>query len=681
MCARVRGRVRLPDERAEMTELILAGSAVILALLLAARGAWKGDLVVALVLCCVGLGLAALLFAPGIRGRQAHRDLIIKATPTIDHGRDGYVGSAECMACHEGEHVAWHASFHRTMTSRADEAIVHGDFNNRKEHFHGRDYELTNEDGRYFVKMADPTFEWNNHGAVRDPSKDSTLKPPMVTKEIVMTTGSHHQQVYWVEGGKNPVTDEPLGQLDYMPLVWLIEDQRWVPFRDIFMWYPGRPEHLRLWNYTCIHCHSTHGVPAPERLESGAYSYDTRAAELGISCEGCHGPGADHIVRNKDPLYRWSDQEERDPTIVNPMDLDHRRASEVCGLCHSITHSRDQNRWYESGFRYRPGDSLEDTEKVLRLGEEASKAFLAERTRESPHFVENSWWPDGMVRVSGREFNGLVETPCYQYGELSCLSCHSVHHYQEADDQLIFGRNDNATCTQCHEDLRSEEAQEQHSHHKAGGSGNSCMDCHMPRTSYGLLKAIRSHEITSPSVESTVTTGRPNACNLCHLDKTLSWTQDALKNWYDTPEVELTDDQKTVSASVLDLLTGDAGNRALVSWHLGWKPAQEVSGTEWMAPYLALHLDDAYSPVRYFAKRSLKTLEAFGEAVKDFDYVGPVAQRQAVRAVVDSLWKGRASARLGGDEAVLLNSDGTLKLELFERLKSLMSKKKMDLGE
>ena len=51
-----------------------------------------------------------------------------------------------------------------------------------------------------------------------------------------------------------------------------------------------------------------------------------------------------------------------------------------------------------------------------------------------------------------------------------------------------------------------------------------CYNCHMPYTSYGLLKALRSHQITGPSVTTSVQTGRPNACNACHLDKPLGWT-------------------------------------------------------------------------------------------------------------------------------------------------------------
>jgi len=133
----------------------------------------------------------------------------------------------------------------------------------------------------------------------------------------------------------------------------------------------------------------------------------------------------------------------------------------------------------------------------------------------------------------------------------------------------------------------------------------------MPHTTYGLLKTIRSHQISSPSVQATIDTGRPNACNLCHLDKTLAWTADRLAAWYGTPRPALGDDETSVAASVLWLLKGDAGQRAIVAQAMGWRAAQEASGAGWLAPYLALTQKDQYDAVRLIASRSAKTLPPF----------------------------------------------------------------------
>ncbi len=56
------------------------------------------------------------------------------------------------------------------------------------------------------------------------------------------------------------------------------------------------------------------------------------------------------------------------------------------------------------------------------------------------------------------------------------------------------------------------------------------------------------------------------------------------------------------------LLSGDAPLRALVAWSAGWEPAQEASGSDWLAPFVARLLADPYGVVRYVAARSLRTL-------------------------------------------------------------------------
>src|SRR5262249_104019 len=138
-----------------------------------------------------------------------------------------------------------------------------------------------------------------------------------------------------------------------------------------------------------------------------------------------------------------------------------------------------------------------------------------------------------------------------------------------------------------------------HTKHQADSAGSSCYNCHMPFTTYGLLKTIRSHQISSPTVQATLQTGRPNACNLCHLDKTLGWSAEHLHDRYGAAVPEMSADDLAVSASVMTLLKGDAGQRAIVGQAMGWGPAQQASGTGWMPPYLALLLTDSYDAVRY----------------------------------------------------------------------------------
>jgi hypothetical protein len=281
---------------------------------------------------------------------------------------------------------------------------------------------------------------------------------------------------------------------------------------------------------------------------------------------------------------------------------------------------------------YRPGDELSATRFIVQptqnLDSPTTRAFLA----EDAGFIRDIFWSDGMVRATGREYNGLIDSPCYKNATderrtLTCFSCHTMHETNDdgravgdwADDQLAPRAAGNAACVQCHEVLkpraqvppRATPAIEAHTHHRADSAGSSCYNCHMPYTTYGLLKTIRSHQISSPSVQTTLATGRPNACNLCHLDKTLEWTAEYLERWYGAAKPPLGDDERAVAASLLSLLKGDAGQRAIVAQSMGWAPAQQASGTGWLTPYLALLAKDTYDAVRYIASRSLHTLPPF----------------------------------------------------------------------
>ena len=56
----------------------------------------------------------------------------------------------------------------------------------------------------------------------------------------------------------------------------------------------------------------------------------------------------------------------------------------------------------------------------------ALKKFISKHGHPHPgkEWLKDRFWSDGMVRVTGREYNGLLDTACIQKGKMSCLSCH-----------------------------------------------------------------------------------------------------------------------------------------------------------------------------------------------------------------------------------------------------------------
>ncbi len=503
-------------------------------------------------LLAVGCVLAALIFAVRAFWTRSEVAAPICKCP-VELPTDGYVGSASCKNCHQDQHSSWYGSYHRTMTQAATQESVLGDFNNV--HLSGKDLDvrLFKQDGKFMVEMN-----------FRHPTISATYP-------VVLTTGSHNRQAYWMA---NP--DDK--QLMILPFMYLRAEKRWIPRhsgyistrsqldapeKDIFKGEYGR------WSVTCIKCHTTHGQPNPLD-EAGSPSAVARVAEFGISCEACHGPGSAHVNAKRQPGAANAVAPES--FIVQPNNLPHDRSSQVCGQCHSIFANRSEdayNHWLRSGDTYRPGDDLfADPIKFIVRGRAElmpnRPAHVADPT------TSGTFWSDGMIRVTGREFNGLIESPCYQRGEMSCLSCHQMH--QKSTDprprsewaagQLKPGMDGNRACVQCHNRFNATTQVTQHTHHLADSSGSKCYNCHMPNTTYGILKATRSHQINSPRVQDSLQTGRPNACNQCHQDKTLAWSADNLANWYKQPKPKLSADDQQIAAMVRWALSGDAGQRS-----------------------------------------------------------------------------------------------------------------------
>jgi hypothetical protein len=582
----------------------------------------------------------------------------------------GYVSSDSCKACHPDQYRSWHHSYHRTMTQLASPETIRGKFNGLTLQLEGDAYHLERRGNEFWVDMVDP--DWRSAQSRRrvigpggDPSLPSSA-PPRAKKQITMLTGSHHMQAYWVasqHGNK---------QFSF-PFTYLFEDERWVPRNDVFLFDPTIRFSHQVWNVGCISCHATAGQP---RQDSKLQLSQTRAAELGIACEACHGPAEQHVQANSDPTRRYALHQsgKSDPTIFNPARHHHVQSAETCGQCHAIRHNLRKDEWNLEGVDYRPGENLEARAPLIQYDGAELYAPGQERKRA---LMEGSFWSDGQVRVSGREFNGLAASGCFKRGELSCLSCHSLHHYQSNDDQLAAGMESNRACLQCHTDFSRK--LEEHTHHRAGSSGSLCYNCHMPHTTYGLLKAIRSHTIDSPRVNTSLKTGRPNACNLCHLDQTLEWTSSKLHDWYSQPQERLSDEHKSTSAALHWLLTGDAGQRAVVAWHFGWEPAKEISGTFWMPPHLAQLLVDPYSAVRYITQRSLRRYSGFENF--SYDFIAPTVERAQARDRALEIWRGTASPTNRPRDSVLLQPNGLVQEDKVKGLLDQRDNRRMELFE
>lgn len=571
---------------------------------------------------------------------------------------NGFIGSASCQECHPGEHQSWHTSYHRTMTQTISADTAPTAIENTSVELDGHVYLFEkNSAGEYSVELDDPT-----------------LQGMRVKRPLVLMTGSHHMHVFWYES-----------DFDFapalLPILYLIKENKWIPRHSAFLRPPDFPSGIELgrWNTSCSNCHATH---TRHPLLDGTNIRSTQVVEFGISCEECHGPAEEHVRYHREATASTDDL-----SMVNPQHLPAETRSDLCGHCHGVTVSNwdvvSVDDFLRDGCGFRPGNSLLEHGELELVTANPKVA----RTKALQLFVEDDvdiasyFWPDGEVRVSGREFNGLVESPCFKNGDLSCISCHQLHEKDVSrqdewkDDQLKVHMRGNQACIQCHDTAK--DYGPAHTHHAVGSSGSECMNCHMPHTVYGLLKTIRSHRITSPSVSTTLATGRPNACNLCHLDQSLEWTARHLNQWHGHPVPDLVDEQTATSAAVLHLLKGDAAQRAIAVSAFAWKPAQQVSGTEWMPPLLLIGMEDPYDAIRLISYRSLRTLPQWSDFTFD-----PVASREdRIQITGPAIRDLKKNMRSTPRSSVLFNSDGSFDAVQASRLLLSRDHREIDLQE
>lgn len=613
------------------------------------RRMW-GLIVVVVLACLAGI----VFYGPVVEGDAKPLSLSqsgLKATRYLPRiiKQDGFVSSDQCRSCHPSHYSSWHDSYHRTMTQVATAKSVQAPFDDITLEATGLTCRLEQRGDEFWAEMPDMDVE----SALQDAGYDLydpgvRVQIPNVWRRIVMTTGSHHLQGYWVASHRGR-------ELFQFPFIYNLHEKQWVPVEDVFIRPPQGSRRLAVWNTNCIQCHALNGKPG---LNDDVFNSST--TELGISCEACHGPGDDHIRKHQNPLARYQRRgsNELDDTIVNPARCSSQVSSQICGQCHSSFTARDYDDWAQNGLGFRAGGSLEEKRHMFH--------FTSERAREmNAELAAAAYWQDGTCRTGGREYMAMVESPCFKHEDparqMSCLSCHSMHD-SDPNDQLARNMEGNEACCQCHESYR--EQLETHTHHAASSSGSLCYNCHMPHSSYALLKAIRSHRVESPSVTTSSRTGKPNGCNQCHLDETLAWTAEHLSDWYGLKSEELNEKEKTVSAAILWLLRGDAAQRAIAAWTFGWEPARQVSGTEWMAPYLAQLLDDPYSAVRFIAFDSLRKADRFSDLT--YDYVAPREKRFEVLKKVFLEWEQLSASRATNNATqLLINSDGSLNRDEF----------------
>ena len=142
-------------------------------------------------------------------------------------------------------------------------------------------------------------------------------------------------------------------------------------------------------------------------------------------------------------------------------------------------------------------------------------------------------FPDGTAHKNRMQGNDFVTSQMLTAHGVACSTCHDVHgtsYYAQ------LRKPANTLCLDCHgpgsPNGPHASTLEAHTHHKTGTAGSDCIACHMPKIAQTIVDwNVRSHtfRFVSPAVAETL--HMPNACNICHTDKSAAWASAALKTW------------------------------------------------------------------------------------------------------------------------------------------------------
>ena len=209
----------------------------------------------------------------------------------------------------------------------------------------------------------------------------------------------------------------------------------------------------------CLECHASSfaATASPNR-------YDKASLRVGISCEKCHGPGAEHVAHfsSKVPRPAVSGSD-----IVNPAKLPRARQMDVCALCHAgIGNPR------APALSFVPGRALNEYLDTPRL-------------KTAAH-----------VDVHGSQVQLLERSRCFQASpSMTCATCHDVHTSQRDPASFV------SDCLKCHQ------VENCGTFPRLGHAiDRQCITCHMPlqeteqiiisgRDGRSLQPKVRNHEI------------------------------------------------------------------------------------------------------------------------------------------------------------------------------------------
>jgi tetratricopeptide (TPR) repeat protein len=381
-----------------------------------------------------------------------------------------YVGSGSCIECHEKFYELWSPSHHGKAMQPINAEFIEYEKLPDSEDFalEGKIYNIIVEDST--ITMIE-----------KDGDKEKIF------------------DVVWSLGGKNVyyfLTPLEKGKLQTIPLAYNLNDKAWYnnPMSALRHFTEGPVDEALPWMdrmYTFnTSCYSCHVSQLQTNFSLANDSYESTWNEPGINCETCHGPSGKHVE-----IFRNAKEGEvpKELGLISTSVYTPEQHNWSCAPCHAkmrpITPS------------YMPGDRYFDNYDLTLLD-------------------NRDFYPDGRDLGENYTYTGWMMNECNSNGEFHCVMCHT------SSGRDRFKDNPNDACKSCHAERVADVVA--HSGHPAGSEGAICRNCHMPLTVFGAMNRS-DHSFRPPMPEATIRFNSPNACNMCHTDKSAEWANEIVK--------------------------------------------------------------------------------------------------------------------------------------------------------
>jgi Cytochrome c554 and c-prime len=358
-----------------------------------------------------------------MRGQQAQVGAAVSASRGQAGTSDqhGFVGDNACRDCHQREFEGYLTTRHHLDSTLPSAETIHGHF----------------DSGRNTMASLDPgvSFRMDAKGGgffetslVGEPQHQKIRTEKM---DIVIGSGQKGQTYLYWRGD----------ELFELPVSYWTSLDRWVNSPG---YVDGTANFDRGINPRCLECHSTYfgevGGSKP------GFHFDKEQFVLGISCERCHGAGAEHVRSHagQTEASAAAGGSAANTAVaaakMPPIGFERDRQVDICAQCHGGI-----GQDLTPAFSFKPGEAL------------------------APH-ISLEANPLARVDVHGNQVALLGKSRCFQSSpSMTCTTCHNLH--EPEGEAASYSEK----CLTCHQASTCPTFSKMPT-----PAVTNCVDCHMP---------------------------------------------------------------------------------------------------------------------------------------------------------------------------------------------------------